>query len=319
MSVLQQANSQIESILTKLNINFKRSGKWLTASCSVHNGDNRGAFAFCTHTNKWVCFTQHCQQDCGNDILGLVRGVLSLNRAEAYNWLIENIDDVEYIPKEKEEEREDRIYPDYCVKKLFRTDFYLKRGFSQPTVEAFEHGIAQSKAMRNRVVFPIRDEKGLIRGFSGRWALKETQVERKGEMKTICVTDAGTEVPKWRHTSFKKTRYCYRLREAQEFCKDELIVVESIGNAMRFYDAGFKNCIACMGSFISLQQANLIMNNTKTAILAFDNDKAGKAAEESSRKLLEPFLNLKTIWTPEGEDWATLTNEQVLNIWNKTK
>lgn len=315
MSVLQQANSQIENILTKLNVDFKRSGKWLTSRCAAHGGDNRGAMAFCTHTNKWVCFTRHCQEEYGNDVVGLVSGILQLSRNEAYGWLSENIQEVEGVVKKDVQEREDRIYEEHLLKKLLRTDFYLKRGFSQSTVDAFEHGKAESKTMRNRIVFPIRDEKGFIRGFSGRWAGREVQKDGK----TVCLTDHNKEVVKWRHTSFKKSNYLYRLNEAKSFSKDNLIIVESIGNVMRFYDAGFKNCVASLGSFLSLTQAALIMKSTKKAVLAFDNDKAGIKAEATARKILEPFVNLKTIFPPIGLDWADLQNADLIDIWNKNK
>lgn len=319
MSVIQQAHSQIESILIKLNINFRKSGSWLTAPCSVHQGDNRGALAFCTRTNKWVCFTRHCQQEYGNDIVGLVAGVLDVSRTEALGWLEENVQDVDISAKRVRKEKEDRVYEEFFTKKLLKTDFYLRRGFSEATVNSFEHGMANALSMRNRVVFPIRDEIGLIRGFSGRWAGKEIEVERQDKKKMVCVTESGVQVPKWRHTSFKKTNYCYRLKEARQSCQDELIVVESIGNVMRFYDSGFTNCIACMGSYLSFRQANLIIGSTKKAILAFDNDKAGKQAETEARKLLQPYMNLKTIWTPEGMDWGEMKNQELLELWNKNK
>lgn len=313
MSV-QQLNSQIENILTKLNISFKRSGRYLQMCCPIHGGDNPTGLGFHLEKNKWICFTRGCQEEWGSDILGLISGVLQVSRVEANDWILDNVEGFSCSVKNKITEKEDTIYTEQLIKRLLKTDFYLKRGFSQATVDAFEHGKAEAHTMKGRIVFPIRDEKGFARGFSGRWAGKEVKDE-KG--KTICVTATGVKVPKWKHTSFNKTNYCYRMKEAKPFCKDELIIVESIGNVMRFYDAGFKNCVACMGSFISVMQAEQIIKNTKTVILAFDNDKAGHKAEKQSRELLEAIVNLKTIWPPEGKDWAEISNNEVLTILNK--
>jgi DNA primase len=314
MSVKEQNVSQIECVLTKLGVKYKKSSSYLQMCCPIHNGDNATALAFNLKKNKWLCFTQGCQEEWGCDIVGLIAGVQKISRRDAFFWMLDNVGSIERPPDVPQEEKIDRVYQEDVLLKLFKTDFYLKKGFQQSTLDAFEHGMANAHKLSGRVVFPIRDEKGFIRGFSGRWAGKEIEVEKKGKLKMVCVDAHGNEVPKWRHTSFTKTNYCYRLREAAPHCEKELIVVESIGNAMRFYDAGCKNCIAVLGSFISDKQASLILKHTRKVILAFDNDKAGLKATKQGTELLEQVMDIVSILPPEGKDWGEMTNQEVLDI-----
>lgn len=311
--LIQSANAQIEAILNKFGLKYRKGFNSVMGCCPVHCGDNLSAFSYNFDKRIWTCFTRSCQREWGNDVLGLVAGILQGTKDEAKSWLIENIEELDYIPEIKIEKRIDKIYPEYIVKKLFKTDFYVKRGFSQETVDSFEHGKAEAHTMRNRIVFPIRDENGLIRGFSGRWAGKEELKDGK----KVCVTNTGVKVPKWKHTSFNKTDYLYRFNVVKPFIKDEVIVVESIGNVMRFWDAGFNNCVAIMGSSISFKQVQLILSSSKGVVLAFDNDKAGLKALKKAHNLFDPYLNVKELLAPEGVDWADLNNAIVKELYGK--
>lgn len=307
--IIEIANSQVENLLERLNMTVSKAGRWLSSTCPVHKGDNRTGFGFNVDKGNWRCFTQGCEQKWGNSIIGLVAGILEYSYDDAMEWIVNNIDENgEKIVKS--ERKIDRIYQESCLKRLFRTDFYLKRGFCQETLDSFEHGRAESGKMLNRVVFPIRDENGFIRGFSGRWAGKEQEIDGK----LVCIGSTGKEVPKWKHTSFAKSDYLYHFHNAKPFCKDSLILVESIGNVMRFWDAGYKNCVACMGSSVSWKQSNLIIASTRKVVLAFDNDKAGQKATKNAKKTFEQYLNVTIITPPEGKDWAECSNPETITI-----
>lgn len=308
--LLALANAQAGSILSKLGIEYSESNRWLSACCPVHGGDNRTALAFNVEKGYWKCFTQDCQEKWGSTIVGLVAGVLNYTCDDAVEWLRENVKEIGDL-KIKNHKVSDKIYKEECLKLLLRTDFYVKRGFSQLTVDSFEHGKAEKGAMSHRVVFPIRDENAKIRGFSGRWTKKEEI--RDG--KIVCLSNTGKQVAKWRHTSFNKSDYLYNFYKAKEFCRDELILVESIGNVMRWWDCGFKNCVACLGSSLSTKQIKLIIPSTKKVLLAFDNDKAGLKALKKASKGLEEYVNIATILPPPDRDWAECSNQEVLDIY----
>ena len=238
--------------------------------------------------------------------MGLVSGAKDIPSEDAAEWIMENVDEDMMIEMIEREERE-YIFPEFCLKSLKATKFYLERGFTAETLKCFEHGLAESKKLRNRVVFAVRNSEGKIVGFSGRWAGKEDVVNGR----TACFGDSGREVPKWMHDSFKKSKYLYHFTEAKEFCKKNIIVVESIGNVMRFWEAGYKNCVACMGSSISSDQSKILTSNSDCITLAFDNDPAGHRAESISRKRLEHYVDVKTMFPPDHRDWAEMSTEEV--------
>lgn len=309
--LVELSNAQIQDILTLLEVKFTQGGSWISACCPVHKGDNHHAFAFNLQKGYWKCFTHDCHEKWGHNIVGLVSGVLGYNYNDSVGWLLNNVKEVAGL-KQKVQRTEDRIYPEKCLLRLFKTDFYVKRGFSALTVSEFEHGQAQTGIMIHRVVFPVRDDKGLIRGFSGRWSGTEREIDGKLQ----CVTEAGKAVPKWRHTKLNKMDYLYNFYRAKDNCKEELILVESIGNVMRFWDCGKKNCVACLGSALSPKHIKMLCSTTKKVVLAFDNDNAGRKVLKKARKMLEQYVDLKIITPPEGKDWAECTNEEVLKIYD---
>jgi len=312
--LVKLANSQIPNLLTKLGIDFSHSGRWLTAPCKIHGGDNRQAFCFNSDKAYWKCFTRGCQEKFGNNIIGVVSGVLGYNFSDSIEWLINNIDeDVKIF--QKIERKEDKIYPETYLQRLFRNDFYLKRGFKQETLNDFEHGKAEAYALANRIVFPIRDENGMIRGFSGRWAGTEKIIDNE----TKCFDSRGNKVVKWRHTSFCKSNYLYNYYRAKQYCQEELIIVESIANVMRFWECGKKNCVASFGKDLSIRQVQLIIPSTKKVILAYDNDEAGVDGSRKAFKTLEPYINVEVMSSNNNQDWAEKSNEEVISIYENHK
>jgi hypothetical protein len=302
---------EIENILTKLGFDFVKNGCWLTANCKVHGGDNTHGFSFNTQKMYWKCWTNKCHEKHGIRLHNLISAILGISEYEAKEWLEENASIK--VRKTIKEVKTDKIYPEFCLKRLFRTDFYLKRGFLESTLENFEHGLAESGVMRGRVVFPIRDHNGFIRGFSGRWAGK--QEDRNGKL--VCLNRMGQNVPKWKHTSFTKSSYLYNFYKAKEHCTEQIILVESIGNVMRLWECGFKSVVACLGSSLSPELASTIISTTKRLILAFDADNAGFKATTKAKKMLDGYIDIKTISPTSGKDWAELNNQEVMEIWKK--
>lgn len=299
--------AKIESIFAALEVPLTRGGDWFQCACPVHHGDNKTAFGWNLKTSTWSCFTHHCEMVYGNKIVGLLKGVMNFTDEEASHWLAQNSTGV-VAPSAAL--KIDKIYPENCLKRLFRTDFYEKRGFLRETLDNFEHGMAESGTMRNRVVFPVRDERGYIRGFSGRWAGKEAISNGK----TICVSSTNKQVAKWKHTSFKKSSYLYNWCKLKSQNPEPIIVVESIANVMRFHEAGYQNVCASFGASLSVKQTSLLIKRGLPVILAYDNDEAGHKGIEKAKKKLEQYLDVRVLHTRDSRDWAELNNEEVKQI-----
>lgn len=309
--LIQDASQRIEAVLSLLGVNFSKSGTWIQSCCPIHKGDNPTGFAWNCRTSRWTCFSNGCHIHVINDIVGLVQSVLNISRDESYKWLNKNVDFTGPVTVFEQEERIDRIYPECCLKKLLRSNYYRSRGFNEETCCHFEHGEAQAKEMRNRVVFPIRNDKGFIIGFSGRWLGEQKIID--GKVK--CVTKTGTVVPKWKHTSFNKSNILYNFNDAKKYAEKEIIIVESIGNAMRWYNCGFKNVVACLGVSLSNKQCQDLISCSKLAIVAFDWGNAGQKGADRAKKQLEEFIDCIILTPSDERDWADLSDEETKRLY----
>jgi len=126
----------------------------------------------------------------------------------------------------------------------------------------------------NRLIFPIRNNSGLLVGFSGR-ALTES-----------------SNIPKYLNTPksnyFKKSKILYMYYKTRRYIKenDFAIIVEGYFDLISMYKLGFKNIVAILGSSFTKDQAVDLLKSTNKIILMFDMDEAGKKATMSTIKNL---------------------------------
>ena len=123
---------------------------------------------------------------------------------------------------------------------------------------------------RNRVMFPIIDTSGNVIAFGGR------------------VMDDSK--PKYLNSSdtpgFKKSRNLFALNYAKNNCADSLILCEGYMDVIALHAAGFENAVATLGTAITSEQARMITRYTKKVILIYDNDDAGRKADDRAMRLL---------------------------------
>ncbi len=161
---------------------------------------------------------------------------------------------------------------------------------------------------RNRLMFPIKDERGHTTGFGAR----------------ILATAEG---PKYINTPqspvFDKsgTLYGLNLAAAEIRKMDRAVIVEGYMDVIAAHQYGFKNVIASMGTSITEKQVNILKRLTRNVVLAMDSDPAG--AEAMGRcveheNTLESEIRVAVL--PEGKDpddvikedqgaWAKLVSE----------
>ena len=151
----------------------------------------------------------------------------------------------------------EKIYPaSYLDKLLPMKTFYEKRGISSATQDKFKCGYAGGGKMYRRIVFPIYDLDNQIHGFSGR-SIKD-----------------GDNIPKWKHMG-RKTNWIYphHLSHKSIEEKEEVILVESIGDCMALYEAGYSNVLMLAGLDISSKMISYLNTfNLKRIIIATNND-----------------------------------------------
>ena len=113
----------------------------------------------------------------------------------------------------------------------------------------------------DRIMIPIRDEKGNIVTFCGR-TIKD-------------------EEPKYLHTAetkiFKKKELLYNFSSASPLAyNNEIILVEGYMDVLGAKKLGYNNVAAIMGTALTPEQINLIKKNHSYITLALDNDRAGR-------------------------------------------
>ncbi|MFO7580707.1 MAG: DNA primase [Nitrosomonas halophila] len=145
---------------------------------------------------------------------------------------------------------------------------------------------------RNRIMFPIKGQKGKIVGFGGR------------------VLD-GSE-PKYLNSPetplFTKGRELYNLASAGAAIRQSgrVVVVEGYMDVVMLAQHGIENVVATLGTATTSVHVQKLMRYTDEIVFCFDGDEAGKKAAwralENSLAQLKDGKDIKFLFLPEKED-----------------
>jgi len=146
---------------------------------------------------------------------------------------------------------------------------------------------------RNRIVFPIVNERGQVIAFGGR-VLPGSEDEKFGKYQN------SRESP-----LFSKSRQLYGIDHAKEAMREQgrVIVVEGYTDCIALHQQGIANTVATLGTALTEQHVDLIRRFCQEVLLVFDGDEAGqKAAQRALPILLGHDVELKLFAIPEGLD-----------------
>ncbi|MBP5586496.1 MAG: DNA primase [Lentisphaeria bacterium] len=176
--------------------------------------------------------------------------------------------------------------------------FAHKEGFIDDELRA--SGIVSSKdenqshiydRFRNRLMFPIWNESGRIVGFSAR----SVEADPQG-WKYVNTPDSPI---------FHKGRLLYALNFARTSIPKAGAVVLCEGqlDAIAMHRAGVTHAVAPQGTAFTPDQATILKRYTSTAVLATDNDNAGREAVFKDAAILLPLgFNVKVVRYPGAKD-----------------
>ncbi|WP_077322676.1 DNA primase [Streptococcus pseudoporcinus] len=135
-------------------------------------------------------------------------------------------------------------------------------------------------AFRNRIMFPLTDDRGQTIAFSGRIWTKEDQDNKLAKYKNSRAT-----------LLFNKSYEFYHLDKAKPVIakKHEVFLMEGFMDVIAAYKAGCENAIASMGTALTQEHINHLKPLTKKVILTYDGDDAGQNAIAKSIDLLSDF------------------------------
>lgn len=158
---------------------------------------------------------------------------------------------------------------------------------------------------RDRVMFPVCDDRGRIIAFGGR-TLPDSMRPPQSRNFTPPKYLNSPETP-----LFHKGKNLYAVQHARIAAKDEpLLVVEGYMDVIACQQAGFRGAVAPLGTALTEDQIlklwRMSPQESKTPILCFDGDRAGyRAAERAAERvipLLKSYHSLKFAFLPGGED-----------------
>ena len=167
-------------------------------------------------------------------------------------------------------------YSDRSGRALIR--LFEQRGFAAPLIE--ESGLVGKRPdgsfydkFRNRLMFPIQDEKGRIIAFGGRALLKEDEPKYLNSPETPI---------------YKKREVLYNLHRAKDAIRkdDRSILVEGYMDAIGVSAAGVASVVASCGTSLTNQQVRTLKRHSQHIVVNFDPDAAGGGGAERSIDLL---------------------------------
>ncbi len=139
---------------------------------------------------------------------------------------------------------------------------------------------------RNRVIFPIFDQKNEIIGFGGR-------IIESGEPKYMNSPESLV---------FQKRNILYGFNKARQHIAElgRAIVVEGYLDVIGVYQAGIQNVVAPLGTALTQEQLQLLSRLSNEVIIVFDADSAGvKASLRSLDVAANLNITIKIAQLPE--------------------
>jgi DNA primase len=147
----------------------------------------------------------------------------------------------------------------------FKSKGYREEDLLQAGLVSERDGGGTYDRFRNRLMFPIRDERGRMAGFGARILNPE-------------------DVPKFLNSPqtavFDKGRLLYGLDRARKAIRDldQAVIVEGYLDVIALHQAGFANAISPMGTALTEYHLYMLKRYSRRIVLALDPDAAGDRA-----------------------------------------
>ena len=164
-----------------------------------------------------------------------------------------------------------------------------------------------------RVMFPVHNHLGKVVGFSGRTLKTDTKMA-----KYVNSMDSAV---------FDKSRILFGFDKAKEhvYAKKFCIIMEGQLDVILSHQVGIQTAVASQGTALTEQHVPMLKKSGAQVILAYDGDKAGRAAALKGAMLLSRHsVSGGVVLFPEGMDAAQMVAEKredelkrLLTIWTE--
>ncbi len=310
------AQDSIEALKARLDIvdvvgsyvELKKAGANYKAPCPFHD-EKSPSFVVSPQKQIYHCFG--C--GAGGDSIKFTMEYEKLNYPEAlekladtYNFTLSYTDNKHNIPRSQLMDKLNEWYQNLLTTKQTALTYVKERGIYESSVEKFGIGYApDTNATINyitsqqfsikeavdmgvvgynednrssyarfieRVTFPIHSANGAIVGFGGR-TITGHQAKYVNSPQTAF---------------FNKSRLLYAYHHAKQTLHKtkEIIVTEGYLDVIMLHQAGFTNAVATLGTALTQEHLPLLRKGEPRIVMAYDGDKAGRAAALKASRLL---------------------------------
>jgi DNA primase len=289
-------------------IELKKAGGNFKAPCPFHD-EKSPSFVVSPQKQIYHCFG--C--GAGGDAVKFVMEYEKLNYPEAleklansYNFTLSYTDNKHNKPRSKLMDRVNEWYQHLLSSNKTALSYLKDRGIYESSIEKFgvgyapdssstinfiksqhfnmgeavEMGIVGYNSERNqtyarfieRITFPIYSTNGTLVGFGGR-TITNHQAKYVNSPET---------------PYFNKSRllYAYHLARQAIYKHKEIIITEGYLDVIMLHQAGFTNAVATLGTALTNEHLPLLRKGDPKIVMAYDGDKAGRAAALKASKLL---------------------------------
>ena len=173
----------------------------------------------------------------------------------------------------------------YCEAKKIPGDLLRKAGLTIPS----EKGKGDYDRFRNRITFPIFNERGNIVAFGGR-VMDDSLPKYINSPETVL---------------YSKSNVLYGLNFSKRGMREKgaALMVEGYMDVIVPFQHGVRNVVATSGTALTARQVSMLKKYTDTVIMVFDSDQAGEAASLRGLDILVANgLNVRIVTLPQGDD-----------------
>jgi|LGVF01.2.fsa_nt_gb DNA primase len=159
---------------------------------------------------------------------------------------------------------------------------------------------------RDRIIIPIKDEKGNTVAFSGRTYLDKDKDSPK------YINSPQTKI-------FTKSNILYNLDNALNYIKqnNRVVLFEGYMDVIAAYRANIKDSVASMGTSLTKEQVRLIKRYTNNIVICYDGDPAGiEATSRAINLFTNEKMQIKIVMLPDRldpDDYITKYSAEKLN------
>jgi DNA primase len=288
-------------------VELKRSGANFKAPCPFHD-EKSASFMVNTQRQKYHCFG--CGVD--GDAISFTMEYEKLSYPEAIEKLASSINFTLHYTDNKEQKVRSNLletlsgwYQKLLGDNATASAYLHERGVFASSIEKFGIGYAPSSSQTlhfleqhhfkstealelgaigrgdegklfarfiERITFPIQANNGAIVGFGGRTITGHSAKYVNSSQSAI----------------FNKSRllYAYHLARESIYKHQEIIVTEGYLDVVMLHQAGFTHAVATLGTALTAEHLPALRKGEPKVLVAYDGDKAGRAAALKASKLL---------------------------------